>query len=152
MVRITKLADYAIVLLARFAGDEERSVHAARDLARETHIPFPTVGKILKALAHEGFLLSHRGVRGGYALARDPAEITVGQVVAALEGPLAMTECLGEPAGTCEIELLCPVRSTWGRINAAVRHALDELTLADVTRPAFGPRPGALPAPLPRSS
>jgi FeS assembly SUF system regulator len=135
MVRITKLSDYAIVLLTRFAGDGGRTVHAARDLARETHIPFPTVGKVLKTLAHADLLRSHRGVRGGYSLARDPGEITVAQVIAALEGPLAMTECLGEPAGLCEIERLCPVRSTWARINSVVRSALDSLTLAELARP-----------------
>jgi FeS assembly SUF system regulator len=136
-VRLTKLADYAIVLLTRFAAGGTGAVHAARDLAAETHIPFPTVGKLLKALAHAGFLRSHRGVRGGYSLARAPDAITVAQVITAFEGPIAVTECLGEPPGTCEIELLCPVRSTWGRINAAVRSALDGLTLQELAAPAF---------------
>jgi FeS assembly SUF system regulator len=135
MVRITKLADYAIVLLTRFAREGEGVVLTARGLASESGVPFPTVGKILKALAHGGVLVSHRGVRGGYALARDPAEVTVAQVITALEGPIALTECLGEPAGTCEIELLCPVRSTWERVNSAVRSALEGLTLAELSRP-----------------
>jgi FeS assembly SUF system regulator len=142
MVRITKLADYAIVLLTRFAREGEGVVLTARELAAESHVPFPTVGKILKALAHEGVLVSHRGVHGGYALARDPAGVTVAQVITALEGPIALTECLGEPAGTCEIELLCPVRSTWERINAVVRSALEGLTLAELARP-FARKPAA---------
>jgi FeS assembly SUF system regulator len=144
-MRLTKLADYAIVLLTRFAAGGPDVVHAARDLAAETHIPFPTVGKLLKALVHAGFLRSHRGAHGGYSLARSPDEITVAQVITAFEGPIAVTECLGEPAGTCEIETNCPLRSPWERINAAVRSALDGLTLRELAQPSFAFPP---PAPL----
>ena len=151
-MRLTKLADYAIVLLTRFAAGGPEAVHAARDLAAETHLPFPTVGKLLKSLVHAGFLRSHRGVRGGYSLARPAGTITVAQVITALEGPIGLTACLGDTPGSCEIERLCPVRTTWSRVNAAVWSALDGLTLDQLAAPSISRRrpaasvPGSTPA------
>jgi len=137
VLRISRLTDYGIVLLTRFASDRTSSVHAAKDLAAEARIPAPTVSKILKILAHVGVLESHRGATGGFSLARPAAEVSVAEVIEALDGPIAMTECLGEEAGTCDIESGCPVRSNWDRINRTVRDALRGLTIADMARPAF---------------
>ena len=137
MLRISRLTDYGIVLLTRFASDRTRSVHNARDLAAEVRIPAPTVSKILKTLAHVGVLESHRGASGGFSLSRAPEDVSVAEVIEALDGPIAMTDCLGEEAGTCEIESGCPVRSNWDRINRTVRDALRGLSIADMARPAF---------------
>ncbi|HKC25951.1 MAG TPA: Rrf2 family transcriptional regulator, partial [Thermoanaerobaculia bacterium] len=90
MFRLTKLTDYGIVLLTHFAQNPERDAQNARELAQETRLPLPTVGKLLKELAHEGLLVSHRGIHGGYALARKPEEISMADVIAALEGPIAI--------------------------------------------------------------
>jgi FeS assembly SUF system regulator len=137
VLRISRLTDYGIVLLTRFASDRTTSVHTARDLAAEVRVPAPTVSKILKALAHVGILESHRGASGGFSLARPAERISVAEVIEALDGPIAMTECLGEEPGACEIESGCPVRSNWDRINRTVRDALVGLTIADMARPAF---------------
>jgi FeS assembly SUF system regulator len=133
MIRITRLTDYGIVLLSRFAGETEEAVFSARELADQTGIPLPTVSKILKTLAREGLLLSHRGTQGGYSLARTAAEISVADIISALEGPIALTECAGEADGLCEIELTCPVRSNWQRITSAIRDALDSIPLHEMT-------------------
>ena len=77
MLRITKQTDYGIVLMTCFAIDEAGRVQNARDVARDTNLPLPTVSKILKALARGGVLISHRGVKGGYSLARSPEAITI---------------------------------------------------------------------------
>jgi FeS assembly SUF system regulator len=137
MIRLSKLADYGIVLASRIAADRPGEVHAAKDLARATSIPLPTVAKVTKALAHAGLLVSHRGTDGGFSLARPASEITVAQLIAALDGPIAMTDCLGEDHGTCGIESSCGVRGHWDRINRAVRDALDGLTIADMAKPSF---------------
>ncbi|MGH7162730.1 MAG: SUF system Fe-S cluster assembly regulator [Planctomycetota bacterium] len=144
MLRITKQADYGIVLLTRFTGNGERSVHNARDLAAETRLPLPTVSKILKALARDGLLLSHRGVKGGYSLARPAREVSVADIIRALDGPIAMTECLDIEGSDCGIESCCPVRSNWARINRAVRLALAGIPLTEMV-PVFSrpPRPMA---------
>lgn len=142
MIRITRLTDYGIVLLARIARDPEWRVRNVRDLATDTHLPLPTVSKLLKGLAKHGLLVSQRGVKGGYALARRPDEITVAQIIGALDGPIAITDCSADMTGKCELERLCSVRTNWQRINVAIRDALEGLTLADMARAA---PPGFVP-------
>jgi FeS assembly SUF system regulator len=141
MIRISRLADYGIVLLTHMAAHPER-VHNASEVASEAHLPLPTVSKLLRLLTKEGLLESHRGVKGGYGLARAPEAITVGQAVAALEGPIAITTCTSAVPGDCEHERLCPVRGHWNLINLAIREALESITLADL---ATRPRAFALP-------
>jgi FeS assembly SUF system regulator len=135
MIRITKATDYGILLLSHFARRPETVVLNAKDLAALTRIPLPMVGKILKTLAHAGLLESHRGARGGYTLKRPPDEISLTQVIHAIEGPVALTEC-GEGPGVCSLEWMCPIQSNWMRINEAVRHALTGVTLSDIARPS----------------
>ena len=137
MIRLSKLADYGIVLASRIAADRTGKVHAAKDLALATSIPLPTVSKVTKALAHAGLLVSHRGTDGGFTLARAATEITVAQLISALDGPIAMTDCLGEDHGACGIESSCGVRGHWDRINQAVRAALESLTVAEMAKPSF---------------
>ena len=131
---MTKQADYGIVLMTYFALDRQRRVCNARDLAQRARLPQPTVTKILKALARGGLLVSQRGINGGYRLVREPEEISVGEVVAALEGPIAITQCCENGAG-CDQEAFCPVRSNWQLIDRAVRGALDGVTLAQMAQP-----------------
>ncbi|HET9225839.1 MAG TPA: SUF system Fe-S cluster assembly regulator [Thermoanaerobaculia bacterium] len=131
MIRITKQTDYGIVLLTHLASQPERHLNAP-ELAAETQLPVPMVSKILKILVREGILMSHRGVKGGYSLARLAQEITMAEIIAALEGPIAITECI-DVSSDCSHERLCPVRSNWHRINAAVRGALEGITLAEMT-------------------
>jgi FeS assembly SUF system regulator len=135
VIRLTKFTDYGIVLLTHFAARRDAISHNAPDLAAETRLPLPMVSKILKTLAREGILLSHRGVKGGYSLARPAAEITVRHVIDALEGPIAITECIEHGASDCNIEQLCPVRGNWSRINRAVELALDGITLEEMAQP-----------------
>ncbi len=136
MIRITKLADYGIVLLTNFATSRTKAVRTARELSVETRIPLPTVSKILKALAREGVLNSHRGVGGGFALARAADQISVAEVITALDGPIAITECLTDES-TCGHEPVCTIRTNWDRINKVVREALAGLTIAEMARPPF---------------
>ncbi|MEZ5332176.1 MAG: SUF system Fe-S cluster assembly regulator [Thermoanaerobaculia bacterium] len=134
MIRMTKQADYGIVLLTRLAAAPGR-LFSACELADETQLPQPTVSKILKILAREGLLASQRGVKGGYVLEREPAEISVADVISALEGPIAITECVDDNPGLCSQEAFCPVRGNWHRINDAIRRALSAITLAEMTQP-----------------
>jgi FeS assembly SUF system regulator len=119
----------------------------APELAAATALPVPTVAKILKMLAQDGVLESHRGIKGGYALGRPAGDITVADIVAALDGPIALTECMSAEAGICEIEALCPTRVNWRTINDAVTDALRRVTVADMAAPVF-----ALPSPAARTA
>ena len=138
MIRMTKQTDYGIVLLSRMAGLPDRQFNAT-ELATESRLPQPTVSKILKILARAGLLDSHRGVKGGYTLARDPEAITVTEVIGALEGPIGITECIDDTPGECSHEAGCPVRGNWHRINEAIRQALDGINLAEMAQPQAPP-------------
>jgi len=135
MIRIAKLTDYAIVLLVFMARAAKGAVHAARDLADESGLPLPTVSKVLKCLSREGLVASHRGARGGYTLARAAAAIRISEIIAAMEGPVAVTECSGNCKVSCELERTCPVRDNWQVINDVVQRSLANFTLADMAHP-----------------
>jgi FeS assembly SUF system regulator len=134
MLRMTKQADYGIVLLTHMSINRDR-LHNAPDLADEAHLPQPTVSKILKQLARHRILESHRGVKGGYSLARRPAEISAAEIISALDGPIAITECIDDSPGECSQEPICPLRGNWQRINLAIREALDQISLEDLLLP-----------------
>lgn len=147
MLRVGKLTDYGTVVMTYLAR-EPKQLHSANEMAAELGLALPTVSKILKALVQNGLLVSHRGVKGGYSLALAPEAISVAQIIAAIEGPIALTEC-SDAAGECEQEPLCSVRTNWQRINRAVRDALERVSLAELARPAQQPvrfvAPGTLP-------
>jgi FeS assembly SUF system regulator len=132
MLRMTKQADYGFVLLSRLAVEPERVANAP-ELATDARLPVPTVSKILKLLAKGGVVRSHRGVHGGYSLARAPGEISAAEILRALEGPVALTVCIEGTPGECEHENYCGVRGHWQRINVALEEALGDITLADLT-------------------
>ncbi len=134
MIRMTKQADYGIVMMTRMARYPERQVNAS-ELAAEVQLPLPTVSKILKLLGRAGLLESHRGVKGGYCLALEAERITVAEIITALDGPIAITECIDDTPGECSQESFCGVRANWQRINHAIRHALENITLAEMTHP-----------------
>ena len=134
MIRLARLTDYGILLMTCVARQRDSAPHSARELAAMAHLPVPTVSKILKELARQGLLTGQRGVKGGFRLARPAAEITVADIVSALEGPIAFTECGGDP-GSCDLEDSCIVRSNWIKINNALRGALEGITLAEMTHP-----------------
>ncbi len=134
MIRLSRLADYGVVLMTHIAGDAERPC-AAHAVAAATRIPEPTVSKVLKALSRHGLLESHRGVNGGYTLARAPSEISVTAIIAAVDGPIAMTDCLDADGVACSLETFCPTRGSWLKINNAIRRALADITLADMVEP-----------------
>lgn len=137
MLRVTKLADYGIVMLTFFANHQE-STYNARDIAKSVNLPLPVVSKVLKLLGKAGLLTSQRGTKGGYALARPPQEITVAAIIRALEGPIAVTECLGA-RHDCDLERGCPVKTNWTLINKAIHSALEKITLAQMTQPMQHP-------------
>src|SRR5450755_5108979 len=127
MLRIGKLTDYGTVVLGMLAQEPERH-RAAAELAEKTHLSRPTVSKVLKELQRAGMVLSSLGAHGGYRLARRPDQITAAQILDVFEGPIAITECSGA-ASQCGIERLCRVGGAWQRVNAAIRRALEDVTL-----------------------
>ncbi len=132
MLRISKLTDYGIVLLAHFAEHPGETCNA-RELAHALGLPFPVVGKVLKLLAQQELLVSHRGAKGGYTLARPPGEISVAEIIEALEGPIALMACSAGP-GHCQNESTCRVRDPWQTIHSAIRFTLSRVTLGGLVQ------------------
>jgi FeS assembly SUF system regulator len=133
MLRIAKLTDYATVLMVRLAR-EPTHCFSAGQLADELRMPLPTVAKLLKRLLQAQLLTSSRGAGGGYTLAHVPHAISVADVVSAIEGPVALTEC-ARGQGSCALEQGCATRANWQLISRAVRVALEAVSLADMTLP-----------------
>lgn len=130
MLRISRLTDYATVILATLAGDPER-VQTATALAERTRIAAPTVSKLLKQLQRANLVTSTRGLHGGYQLARPAAQIAAADILDALEGPVALTDCsVGE--GHCAMESHCRVGRVWQRLNLAIRRSLQDVSLAQL--------------------
>lgn len=130
MLRISRLTDYATVLLATLAGEPGR-VQTATALAEQTHIAAPTVSKLLKQLQRAGLVTSTRGLHGGYQLSRPASQISAAAILDALEGPMAITDCAAGH-GNCEIEDSCRVSRVWQRLNLAMRRALYDVSLAQL--------------------
>jgi FeS assembly SUF system regulator len=133
MLRISKITDYGIVLLTELARCGGGELHNARALSLAAQLPLPVVSKTLKALTRRGLLVSHRGAKGGFSLARPPERIAVAEVIDALEGPVGLTEC-AIAVGECDRESICGVREPWQHINLAVVRALRQVTLRDLIR------------------
>lgn len=139
MFRINKLTDYAVVLLVDMARSGR--VRSAQQIAADTGVPLPTVAKVMKALTRDGLVVSTRGAGGGYGLGREPAAITVADMIQAVEGPIALTSCVETADDGCGIESLCPMHGHWNRVNGAVHAALSSVSLAEMaqdTPPVFG--------------
>lgn len=135
MIRLGKLTDYGLLLMSQIARSPRTELHTARDLAVKSGLPLPTVSKLLKSLLQSRLLVSHRGIRGGYSLVREPRLISIAEIVSALEGPLALTECSTNVAGLCDLEPSCPIRDNQRIINQVIRGALQKVMLSDLTRP-----------------
>lgn len=130
MIRLTNLADYAVVLMGHLARRDRRA--NASDLAEETGFPVPTVAKILGAMSRAKLLASHRGLKGGFTLARPAGEITIADIIEAVDGPIALVHCIENAPGDCDYEPICAMRTHWQVINAAVKEGLGRVTLADI--------------------
>jgi FeS assembly SUF system regulator len=130
MIILSKLADYGVIVASHLAAHPERQINA-HALAAETRLPRATVAKVLRSLAQARVVGALRGAAGGYRLSRDPAAISVAEVVAAIDGAIGMTQCsVHEPA--CVRHDFCPTRPHWQRINLAVGEALGAISLADM--------------------
>jgi FeS assembly SUF system regulator len=144
MIILSKLADYGVIVAAHLAAHPERQINA-HAAAAETLLPPATVAKVLKSLAHAGIVTALRGAAGGYRLARPAREISVAEVVAAIDGKIGMTQCSIHASSHdpgCERTNFCPTRPHWQRINLAIGQALAAVTLAEM----------ALQVPLPAMS
>ena len=132
-MRLTHLADYAVVILTAAARREAGARLSASELAQDTGVPLPTTQKLMGRLAAEGLLTSVRGAAGGYALARPAGEITLADIVEAVEGPIAMTVC-SEGRTDCALDAHCMVKPHMGVVGNAIRGALGAVSLTELAQ------------------
>ena len=130
MLRLSRLTDYAVVVLVRLA--QSGDIETSPGIASAIGLPEPTVAKVLKGLTQAGLVVSQRGARGGYRLIRPLSAIPVATVIAAIDGPIALTACVEGTGGSCESQALCPMAGRWSVVNDAISTALGAITLADM--------------------
>jgi FeS assembly SUF system regulator len=135
MLRLSRLTDYAVVVLVRLA--QAGCVETAPSIAAGTGIPEPTVAKVLKGLAQSGLVSSQRGAHGGYRLGRPLAAIPIADVIVAIDGPIALTACVEGTGGSCDSASLCPMAGRWGVVNDAISEALNAISLDDMQTAAL---------------
>jgi FeS assembly SUF system regulator len=134
MLRISKIIDYGTLVLTYMAGSPER-VFSAADLAATLGLGQPTVSKVLKSLGQHQLVTSSRGAKGGYVLGRPAAQISIANIIDALEDqPFGLTECSSVP-GACSVEAGCRIRTNWQRINSVIRRTLEDVSVADMLSP-----------------
>jgi FeS assembly SUF system regulator len=136
MLRMSKLTDYAVVVLVQLSRHVDVATSPA--LAQSTGIPEPTVAKVLKALCASGLVGSQRGARGGYRLVRALSAIPVASVITAIDGPITLTACVDGATGGCEAQVCCPIRGRWDPVNDVIRDALTRITLDMMDVPTGG--------------
>ncbi len=146
MIRLNKMTDYAVVMLSHMAGHDgmnDTKVVTAVQMAQDSGVPLPSVSKLMKQLSKAGILTSHRGAGGGYSLDRPAGDVTVAEIVTALEGPIALTACVDGSDTTCGSMTLCSMSGNWNQVNQAIQGALESVSLAEMMpRPfAFEPTP-----------
>lgn len=131
MIRISKLADYAVVILSIMAEQPDKLMSSA-SVSDITKLPEPTVSKVLKLQSKGGLLQSKRGTAGGYLLSKAAADITIREIIRAVDGPVLITSCSDGEVPDCSLSECCTLRGKWDGVNEAVRSALDGVTLADM--------------------
>ncbi|MCB0307765.1 MAG: SUF system Fe-S cluster assembly regulator [Bdellovibrionales bacterium] len=135
MIQLNKHTDYGIVILTHFARYNDAPLLSAKNISDATSLSLPMVSKILKQLLKGGLLKSYQGVKGGYQLSRNPDEISIGEIIEVLDGPLALTECTASTQGACKTEHSCSIKPHWAAINRVMRDALIKLPLSSMTSP-----------------
>ena len=130
-MRINKLTDYGIVNITRIAAMDSNRIYTAKELAKISKMPLPTVTRVLKTLSNEKILVSQRGNQGGYGLANSPSSISIASIIEAFEGPIALTDCVSNESA-CSYENNCCTQEPWQKINQTVRTSLENIKLADM--------------------
>lgn len=131
MIKLSKMTDYAVVILAEMARSEG-ALMTASGLSSKTGLPEPTVAKVLKLLARGGMVDSSRGINGGYKLTRQPDAISMAAVITSLEGPVQLTSCVDGTDECCTHSVNCSMKGKWNPVNAAMQKALEDVTLAQM--------------------
>tara|TARA_A100001037_G_C15153879_1_gene641911 strand:- start:3718 stop:4188 length:471 start_codon:yes stop_codon:yes gene_type:complete len=131
MLKLGRMTDYAVMVMGHMA-QRPGELQTTSDVVISTGLPVPTVSKLLHKLAELELLTAIRGRNGGYRMDRVITDISVSEIIAGFEGPIALTDCLPAGGGLCNFEDRCQVGGRWTTVARAVQQVLDDLTLADM--------------------
>ena len=131
MLKITRLADYAVSIITSFSGSEDEML-SSQDIIAKTRLQQATVNKLLAKLVKKQFLQAFRGTNGGYKLKKDLADISIKELIEAIEGPVALTDCLDKNANNCNLFDVCNTKNTWSIVNTAIKDTLDGIKMKDI--------------------
>ena len=132
MIKLSKMTDYAVVCLGMLARRPGSSM-SATELSKETGLALYTVQKLLKLLVSKSdFIKANRGALGGYMLNRNSSEISVVEIIEALDGPITLTSCVDKSESFCEASDICFLGGKWNKINEIIRKALNDISLKEL--------------------
>lgn len=127
MIRISRMADYALLVVFKMRSFDELVTLSC--LCEITHLPLPTIRKLMRALTKSNLVKSVRGPHGGYKLSRQPEQTSIAEVIEAIDGPIALTECAKSGGGDCQISSTCELKENWNIVNRLISNALHNVTL-----------------------
>ncbi|HEY8477856.1 MAG TPA: Rrf2 family transcriptional regulator [Chloroflexota bacterium] len=133
-MRISSRSHYGLRAMTELAKAYHQGPLPLSEIAQVEHLPLPYLEQVIATLREAGLVEATRGRHGGYRLSRPPAQITVGEVVRVLEGPIALVDCVADDyvAGSCEVETKCVSRVVWQRVKDSINSVLNSTTLADL--------------------
>ncbi len=131
MLRITRLADYAVLIACTFEGMENKVVSSS-DITKKTRLQKATVNKVLATLVKKKILIASRGVNGGYKTVKKFEEISVRELIEAMEGPVSLTSCIDENAKDCNLCNVCITKNAWSLVNNAIKDTLENIKIPDM--------------------
>ena len=135
MIKVSRMADYAILLVCKMSNDENK-VYSSQELSIITSLKITTISKILTKLTKANVTDSIRGVSGGYKLTMQAEDISVGNIIDIIDGKVALTICVEEGENhNCDLVSLCPSQSNWQIINNTIREALNSVSIAEMANP-----------------
>ena len=136
MLKVTRLADYAVSIIYAFSGFE-KEILSSQDIIEKTKLHKATVNKLLAQLVKKNFLEPFRGTKGGYRLKKGLDNISIRELIEAIEGPVLLTDCLNKNANNCNLFNVCNTKSIWSFVNIEINNTLENIKIKDIKSKKF---------------
>jgi Rrf2 family protein len=133
MVRLSKKVEYGLIAIGHIATKPTGEIVTAKEIADAYKIPYELVAKVLQKLTKSGLIVSHQGVRGGYALTRNPGDIPVSMIINAIEGTQpVIAQCMSDGPESCTVFTVCTIKSPLIKVQANIERAFSTMMLSEI--------------------
>ena len=136
MIKVTRLADYAVSIIYAFSGSE-KEILSSQNIAEKTKLHKATVNKLLAQLVKKNVLEPFRGTKGGYRLKKGLDNISIRELIEAIEGPVLLTDCLNKNANNCNLFDVCNTKNIWSFVNTEINNTLENIKIKDIKSRKF---------------